>query len=97
MSDNSMLKTINILLKISITILSGVFRIFLQIVLAVPRVFSRALTILMKVGVIYKLLIDPMLRSIGAFFAGLWRAAMQHKGSARLRKEGVRQGKIHKN
>jgi hypothetical protein len=87
MGDNSTLKTINILLKISITILSGVFRILLQIVLAVPKVLSRALTILMKVGVIYKLLIDPILRSIGAFFAGLWRAAMQHRASSKVRKE----------
>ena len=82
--------TLNVLLKIMFTLVSGALRIAIQAIMILPRVVSRALTILMKAGVIYKLLIDPLLRSIGAFFAGLWRGAMVHRASSKVRKEQPR-------
>ena len=76
---------VNVMLKIMITLISGALRIAIQSVMILPRVVSRALTILMKVGVIYRLLIQPLIRTIGSFFAGLWRAAMQHRASSKRR------------
>ena len=86
MGENGTLNTINVIMKITFTLISGVLRILLQIALSIPKVVSKALTILMKVGVIYRLLIDPLLRSIGSFFAGFWRAAMQRRASSRVRR-----------
>lgn len=86
MGENQTLNTINVILKIAFTLISGALRIVVQVALIIPKVLSRALTLLMKVGVIYKLLIDPALRSIGSFFAGLWRGAMQHRASSKIRK-----------
>jgi len=88
MGNNGTLNTINVLLKIMVTLISGLIRIAVQTAMIIPKVISRALTLLMKVGFIYKMLIDPLLRSIGSFFAGVWRAAMQHRASSKIRKEG---------
>ena len=90
MGENNTLNTIHILMKISYTILSGTLRILLQIIFSIPKAISKALTILMKLGVIYRLVIEPLLRSIGAFFGGLWRAAMQRRASSKIRKEQAR-------
>jgi len=84
-------KTINIInayLKLCITLISGVIRVSVQMIIVIPRVLSKLLNIVLKLGVIYKLAIDPALRSIGAFFAGIWRAWMQKRASSKSRRSG---------
>ena len=84
-------KTINIInayLKLCITLISGVIRVSVQMMIVIPRVLSKLLNIVLKLGVIYKLAIDPALRSIGAFFAGIWRAWMQKRASSKSRRSG---------
>lgn len=59
---------LNAILKISFTIVSGILRIAIQLLKVIPTMLSKLLTALMKVSFIYKMLIDPMLRSLGSFF-----------------------------
>lgn len=84
-------KTINIInafFKLFLTLISGVIRISTQIIIVIPRVLSKLLNIVLKLGVIYKLAIDPALRSIGSFLAGIWRAWMQKRASSKSRRSG---------
>lgn len=71
--------------KLIFVLVNGLARLVITAFMLVPRIVSKALTLLMKVGVIYKLLIDPMLRSIGSFFAGLWRGWQERRASTRQR------------
>ncbi len=86
MAADRNLSIVNVMLKIMFTLVSGALRITVQAIMILPRVVSRALTILMKVGVIYRLLIHPVICAVGSFFAGIWQAAMQHRASSKKRK-----------
>ena len=88
MSAERNINIINACFKLFITLISGLIRISVQIFIVIPRVLSKLLNILLKVGLIYKLAIDPALRSIGSFFAGIWRAWMQKRASSKSRRSG---------
>ena len=88
MSAERTINIINAYLKLCLTLISGVIRISVQLIIMIPRVLSKMLNIFLKLGFIYKLAIDPALRSIGAFFAGIWRAWMQKRASSKSRRSG---------
>jgi hypothetical protein len=88
MSTARKINIFNAYLRLMITLITGVLRIAMQLIYLVPKVFSKLLSLLIKIGVVYKLLIDPALRSVGSFFAGLWRAWMQKRASSKSNREG---------
>lgn len=77
MSAEKNINIINATLKLTTTMILGALRITLFFLKLLPTIWSKALTILIKVGLVFKLLIDPLLRLFGAFFAGLWAALVK--------------------
>jgi hypothetical protein len=81
MSESGFINGLNAYLKLCITLISGLIRISVQLIVLIPRVFSKCLNVAIKLAAIYKLAIDPALRSFGSFLAGLWRALMEKRAS----------------
>ena len=88
LSTERTINIINAYFKLCFTFISGVIRVSVQLIIMIPRVLSKMLNIFLKLGLIYKLAIDPTIRSIGAFFAGIWRAWMQKRASSKNRRSG---------
>lgn len=86
MSIERNINIFNAYLKLMITLISGAIRLAIHFITVVPRVVSKLLNVLIKLGAVYKLLIDPALRSIGAFFAGMWRGLMQWRAAQKKNK-----------
>ena len=89
MSSSGNVNLLNAVIKLYMTVVMSILRIIVFALKLIPQFLSKALTILIKVGVIYKLLIDPMLRSLGSLIKNAYYALNERNSS----KEGREQGK----
>ena len=88
MSSSGNVNLLNAVIKLYMTVVMSILRLVVFAFKLIPQFLSKALTILMKVGVIYKLLIDPVLRSLGSLIKNAYYALNDRNS----RKEGHEQG-----